>query len=263
MLADVARRIERDRGVVDVWRLEARDGALWACYGDLLHRVAGAHADISGPDELFEEIDTWVAFERPGGPGRLLDRDLQAMADWRARLAVQRPRYEAAAARVFLDIASTTELDLVWRIAVHETEVDWSAVHDRLPPEWLGAAGCGGVVAREVDGPDPSPEGPPTRPVDFPQLYLETRTSTGSGSDDVLTGADDLDGAVWDVAGTVQDLVMEEGGGAWPACPGHWHPMQPGHGVTGPVWRCPDDERVAVPIGQLVELWTSGDRANG
>ena len=261
-LADVARRIERDRGVAAPWRLEVEHGALRATYGGSSTVVAGPSSNGFSPEELFEEIDTWVAFERPGGPGRVLDRDLQAMADWRAWLAVQRPMYEAAAARVFVDIEATTSIDLGWRVAVHETEVDWSAFRGVLPSEWLATAGTGGIVGHEFDGPGPWPDGPPARSVAFPQLYLEIRTSSGSGSDEVVSGADDVDDAVWDVAGTVQDLVIEEAHGAWPACPGHWHPMTTGPGATGPVWRCPDDESVAVPIGRLVELRTPGHGAD-
>jgi hypothetical protein len=260
-LADAAHRVERDRGVVETWWLEARDGALWACYGGVVVRAAGEAADVSGAEELFEEIDTWVAFERPAGPGRVLERDLQAMAEWRAQLAVQQPRYEAAAATVFLDIAATTSIDLGWRVAVHEEEFDLSS-----PPPWVPAGSStavdppgAGVVGHELAGPGPWPAQPPTRSAPFPQIHLETRASSGRGSADHLGGADDLDDAVLDVAGTVQDLVIEEVHGAWPVCPGHWHPMAPGSTTAGPVWRCPDDQGVAVPIGHLVELTLSRD----
>ncbi|GAB4079300.1 hypothetical protein GCU67_14665 [Modestobacter muralis] len=258
-LADVAARIERDRGVADPWRLDVEHSLLWAQYGGTRIAVAGPDADVRSAEELFEQIDSWVAFERHAGPGQVLERDRQAVADWRAQLAVQQPRYQAATARVFLDIRATTTIDLGWRVAVHEEELDWAALRSQLPPELLGATEgtTGGIAGHEFVGPGPWPDGPPTRPVPFPQLYLETRTASGRGSDDVLDVATDLDDAVWEVAATVQDLVMEEVHGAWPACPGHWHPMQTGPSSSGPVWRCPADERVAVPIGRLVELVAS------
>ena len=55
-------------------------------------------------------------------------------------------------------------------------------------------------------------------------------------------------------------VVIEEVHGA---CPGHWHPMQTGPSAAGPVWRCPDDEWVAVPIGRLVELRAPDEGAPG
>ena len=256
-LAGAAARVQRDRGVDDPWQLGAADGSLWAWYGDFSVRVAGVHADMGGPQELFAEIDTWVAFDGSAGLGRVLERDLRAMTEWRAQLAVQQPRYEAAATLVFLDITATTSIDLSWRVAVHEEEFDLT-----FPPPCVPAASStaaadppgGRAVGREFAGPGPWSAYPPSRPAQSPQLCLETRTSSGSGSDDHLSGADDLDDAVLDVAGTVQDLVIEEVHGVWPACPGHWHPMAPGPTTAGPVWCCPDDQRIAIPIGRLVEL---------
>ena len=264
-LANAAERVERDRGVVEPWRLEVGYGRLWASYGGNSTAVAGPAPDVLDPQELFEDIDSWVAFERPGGPGRVLDRDLAAMAQWRAQLPALQRMWEEAASRVFLDVRTTTQAELDWRVAVHEEEVDWSRLPGGGPAQFVasGEGRVGGVIGHEFVGPDPWPDGPPTRPAAFPQIHLETRTSSGSGSDDHLGGADDLDDAVLDVAGTVQDLVIEEVHGAWPTCPGHWHPMQPGPSTDGAVWHCPDDDRVAVPIGRLVELLAPEEDAPG
>jgi hypothetical protein len=87
-LIGVTQRLREERGVDDPWRLTVGWGALWAEYGDRRLRVAVAGAELQGPDDLFDELDSWVAFDRNAGPGRVLDRDRQAMAEWRQRIPV-------------------------------------------------------------------------------------------------------------------------------------------------------------------------------
>jgi hypothetical protein len=74
-LKHVADRLAEERTVAEASDLTVAGGALWANYGELRIRVAGAGAEVTGQAQLFEEIDFWVGFERRAGPGRVLERD--------------------------------------------------------------------------------------------------------------------------------------------------------------------------------------------
>jgi hypothetical protein len=107
-LADVVRRLREERGVHDPARVTADSDALWVEYGDLRVVVAGAAPDVLDPEELFKEVDTWVAFDRIGGPGLVLDRDRAAIAEWRHRLPALQRFWQGIARRVFADVEATT-----------------------------------------------------------------------------------------------------------------------------------------------------------
>lgn len=241
-LADVARRMEQDRGVTEPWRLEVEHGRLVARFGGTSLVVAGPDPDVSDPAELFEAIDSWVAHERPGGPGRVLERDARRKAAWRSRVEAARLLWQAAIEPVLRDVRSTTSVLLDCRATVREDEVVWPGP----------SPGVGGVLGVEHPMGDPVWQ-PTTRPLDPPQLQIEILTADSSTMHGVPL-VDDVHEAVPDVADRVQDLVIEQVRVAWPACPRHGHPMAPGSTGAGPVWRCPDDAEVSVPIGRLVEL---------
>jgi hypothetical protein len=56
---------------------------------------------------------------------------------------------------------------------------------------------------------------------------------------------------VLDIAGQLQDDVIDEIWAAWPQCPGHEHPMSLGLQDGVPVWQCSGEGDFTVPIGRL------------
>jgi hypothetical protein len=229
-LAGAAARIREERGVEDPWRLTVGCGALWAEYGDLRMQVSGAGTGVPVLDGLFEDIDHWVAFERAAGPGRVLDRDERAMAEWRNRLPELQRFWEGIARRVFADVEATTDLRLPWQITVHEDEWDLR-----------GMPAGDGMWLRP--GTDPLPR----RPLAFPQVWLET-PHTGRG----LYATTHEDEALRHLADLVQEDVIDELHGAWPPCPRHAHPLEVASDDAGrAVWRCRTTPSLSVAVGAL------------
>lgn len=242
-LARVTTRLQEERGVEEPWRLTVGWGALWAEYGDLRLRVAGEGAELPSPDDLFAEIDSWVAFDREAGPGRVLDRDRRAMAEWRQRIPAVQQFWETVARRVFRDVEATTDLRLPWKVAVHEDEPDWSAfraaVEDGVDG---GITAVGGIWG--TDGPMPQPG---RRPLPFPQIWLET-PRTGRSLPEMADEAE----AIGYLADLVQEDVIGEVHGAWPECPRHPHPLQVVYtDPARPMWGCPTTADITVAIGEL------------
>lgn len=241
-LTNVRARLQQERGVNEPWQLTTGWGALWAEYGDLRLRVAGVGAEVTDQDDLFEQIDEWVAFDRAAGPGRVLDRDRQAMAEWRQQIPTLRQLWEEAARRVFRDVEATTDLQLPWKIEVHEDEPDWSAIHQRF----VGGGGIGGVVGGILPMDMPMPE-LPRRPLNFPQIWLEI-----GGHGRSLPAVNNEADATAHLADVVQEDVIEEVHGAWPPCPRHAHPLEVHYADAGrPMWSCPTTPDITVPIGEL------------
>jgi hypothetical protein len=217
-------------------------GALWAEYGDLRLRVAGEGVELTDPEDLFDEVDHWVAFERMAGPGRVLDRDGQAMAEWRQRIPAIRQFWEKVAGHVFRDVEATADLRLPWKVAVHEDEPDWPAIPDGVDS---GIGVVGGIVLTDMPMPQLG-----RRPLNFPQIWIETPHSGRS-----LPEMDDEAEATGYLADMVQEDVIEEIHGAWPKCPRHAHPLEVHYTDSGdPTWRCPKTPDIEVPIGELAGL---------
>lgn len=242
-LAGAAQRLRAERGVDDPWRLTVGWGALWAEYGDLRLRVAGEGAEPRAPDDLFDEIDSWVAFDRIAGPGQVLARDRQAMAEWRQRIPAVQQFWERVARRVFRDVEATTDLRLPWKVVVHEDEPDWSAIHaDLMDGVDGGIDAVGGIVL--MDKPMPQPG---RRPLNFPQIWLET-PRTGRSLPEMADEAE----ATGYLADLVQEDIIEEVHGAWPECPRHPHPLEVHYADSAhPMWRCPTTPDTTVAIGEL------------
>ncbi len=242
-LAGVTTRLQEERGVEEPWRLTVGWGALWAEYGDLRLRVAGEGAELSSPDDLFDEIDSWVAFDREAGPGQVLERDRQAMAEWRKRIPAVQQFWETVARRVFRDVEATTDLHLPWKIAVHEDELDWSAVRAAVNDGVDGGiTAVGGIFM--TDGPMPQLG---RRPLNFPQIWLET-PHTGRSLPEMADEAD----AIGYLADLVQEDIIEEAHGAWPECPRHPHPLEVVYTNSArPMWGCPTTPDITVAIGEL------------
>lgn len=209
-------------------------GVMWANYGDLRVRVAGADADPLTPAALLEEIDGWAAFDRASGPGKRLERDLEVIAEWRAAVPLLRRVYEDVAPRVFRDVQAAAGVVIPWRFAVDETELVWPRAEQ---------SGQQGLWVTE--GHMALPE----RTADFPQLVVELpHARIGLPRIDDLGDAED---AAATLAGLIQDEVIEEVHGAWPKCLRHEHPMMANQSPDGgAIWQCPQDATVTVPIGE-------------
>ena len=241
-LAGATMRLQDQRGVEEPWRLTVGWGALWAEYGDLRMRIAGEGVELIDPDDLFDELDRWVAFDRRAGPGRVLDRDRQAMAEWRQRVPGVRQFWEEVARVVFRDVEATTDLGLSWKVVVHEDEPDWPAIPDGVDG---GIGVVGGLVLMDMPMPQPG-----RRPLNFPQIWIET-PHTGRSLPEMGDEAE----AIGYLADMVQEEVIEEIHGAWPQCPRHPHPLEVHYPDSGhPTWRCPKAPDIGVSIGELAEL---------
>lgn len=231
-LAAIAERERLERGVDEPTRLTVGYGALWGYYGPIRIRLAGADADLEDEASLFEEIDFWVAFERPGGPGKRLERDQAVIDEWLGRLPSVQALWIDAAERVFRDVAATTRIRWNWRIAVHEDELVFPEAPDGVVGFWASEVPAGWT--------------PDRRQLALPQLWLE--------ADDWATSLPEPEGlvdAIAHVADQVQEAVMEELCTTWPSCPGHGHPLE--IEARGDVvhWACPQGSGFAVEIGAL------------
>jgi hypothetical protein len=236
-LDEIAERIESERGVRETSSLSSHHATLWVNFGDLRVRVAGSTAEVSNEAQLFGLIDFWVAFERRGTPGPLLDRDRDVIADWNARLPPAMALWAQAAAVVFADVEATTDIRWTWRVTLHEDEEDLSGLR--------GAVHQSGVHAVSVTQVPPGWK-PARRPLLLPELWLEAdsdATTLGVGAD--------LNEAIGFAAGCVQDWVMDEIGRAWPKCPRHQHPADLGNLRARPTWVCSLDGQLIADVGKL------------
>lgn len=231
-LGAVAQRELVERGVDEHIRVTVGYGALWGYYGPIRIRLAGQHAELRDVSDLFDEIDSWVAFDRPAGPGKRLDRDQAVMDAWRARLPDVQAIWHSAAQRVFDDVVATTPIRWEWRIAVHEDEVVFPDMPDGVMGIWASTHPAGWA--------------PDRRALALPQLWLEAGNWAVS-----LPEPDGATGAVVHVADKVQDEVMEELCTTWPTCPGHGHPLEIGVSEGVPTWVCPVGGAVRAEIGAL------------
>lgn len=236
-LDGVAERMRSERGISETASLSSHHAALWANFGDLRVRVAGPTAEVFDEAELFAVIDFWVAFERRGTPGVLLDRDQEVVAEWKARLPAEIELWRRATAVVFADVEATTDIRWAWKVTVHEDEDDWS----NFPGEDQEQGLHGLSVTQRPSGWEP-----PRRSLLLPELWLEAdkdATTLGVGYD--------LNEAIGFVAGCVQDWVMDDIQRAWPQCPRHHHPADLHNLDAAPAWVCPADGQLIADVGRL------------
>lgn len=233
-LARTAERQRADRDVDEPYTVTSAYGVLWVNYGPLRFSVAGADVEVTSEQQLSDQIDRWVAFERHGGQQNLLDRDRASIDEWRAALPTIQALYEQAARLVFRDLEVTTSLRWHWRVSVHEDE-------QPPPPFPSRATGTGIWISETEPGCQPS-----RRPARLPLLWLDT-DHFGTA---LTTGVRSVAEAVALVADAVQDTVIEEIHGAWPACPNHGHPLALG-GADGTSWTCPTTQLPVADVGGL------------
>lgn len=235
-LQAVAERERFERGVDEPIRMTVGYGALWGYYGPIRIRMAGQFAELRDEAELFDQVDSWVAFERRAGPGTRLDRDREVMDAWRARLPSLRTLWHDAAERVLRDVAATTQIRWNWCISVHEDE-------ERFPEV------PGGVTGMQI-AVHPNSWAPDRRQLPFPQLWLECAGNWAIA----LPAPDGLADAIVHVADKVREEVMEELCTTWPPCPGHGHPLEIDASRGSVTWVCPSRADVGVEIGSLTSL---------
>lgn len=243
-LAAAAERLRDERGIADPWHLTVDEGALLVEYGNRRLRVAGEGAELRGPEDLVEELDDWALLHRVDGPGRLLDRDRRAMAEWRERLPALQRFWDDVARHVFRDVEATTDLVPAWRIVVREDEEVFS--FPRLPGDVTsGMVSVLGIVFDdEGDGDLPRLE---RRPLLFPQVWLESPLTHR-----YLPALTDEADAIGYLAGELQDDIIEEIHGAWPQCPRHPHPLDVAWTDDDrPVWQCATTPDITVDVGRL------------
>jgi hypothetical protein len=230
----VADRVRTERGVVEPVRIEAGGASRYAYFGDLLIPLGSADG-VTDELRLFEEIDWWVAFEWRGDPPpQVLDRDHEAIAQWRSRLLAAQPLWQQAAELVFADVARTTSQRWEWRVTIRDTAPEWPAPN---------AAELGtGIRVTQARPPARRPQ----RRLQLPELRL-----VGNGWDQGLP--DDpanLAEAIVHLADVAQDRIIEETHRLWPRCPHHDHPLSIAP-ANGPAWICPTRRDVVAPVGEL------------
>jgi hypothetical protein len=243
-IESIAERERQDRGVDKAASVTSSHGHLWARYGKLRVTVAGPTADIHNETELFEYVDRWVAFQLIDDASRLLERDRDYIAQWRARLSAERHIWERAAAVVFADVDPTMSGYQHWRIELVEDERYWPRAHHEgddvevshrsshtmyfTPPGW--------------EAPEPT-----RRPLLLPHLALHidsnsTNLFVGSPKRPLTTEA-----AIETIAEWLQDAIIEDTRHAWPRCPRHEHPLD----LDGTTWTCPTDDAPVAEVGHL------------
>ncbi len=241
----VARRLRDERGVDEPVGVSSGYGALWVTFGERRVRVAGAGPDVDDEQELFEDLDSWVAFDRDAGPGRVLDRDRTAVAAVLDRMPVAQRLWSTAVQRVLVDLHATTNLTWNCTLVVLEDEPAW------MRPRPAGESRVPGLRVRV--GPIEEPTGPRTRsdmprPVWLPRLWLECDTGWGTTVDEE---EDDAEVICADAAGRIAGEVVDELWQAWPPCPRHSHLLEAAVSEGRACWTCPADDAVVAPVGAL------------
>ncbi|SDP15080.1 hypothetical protein SAMN05660199_03288 [Klenkia soli] len=155
--------------------------------------------------------------------------DPEGRAAWQAQIPGLRRFWEPVVARVLADVERTTSVDVTWSVEL----VEWQLDPEPSPGFWL----------------NPGPQPLPVRDVPFPSLQLRLLHQWFD-----LRVLDDAEEAAAELAGVLQDYVIEELPGAWPVCEGHAHPMQSDRTEDGAVWRCPVDPAGTTAIGCLTTV---------
>ncbi len=250
-----AARLREDRGVSDSWSVTNDSGGLWVTYDGIRVQV-GAGADITSEQGLFEEIDSWVAHERPAGPGRWLPRDAAAVreADHAARRCVA--WFQAAATRLAADLENAWGVSTVWQVTESQVDPSWPG-EERLPAMpldnevregiWGELVEVGAVVTGQ---PPPTPV---TGRVSWPEIRILMTAADGSGAGLTapyweLTGEDD---AVDELAVLFEDALMEEVWGYWPTCPAHDHALAITRVDGVATWWCSEAGQDLAAVGSL------------
>jgi hypothetical protein len=236
ILARIAAQERVERGVDEPISLVADDGDLLAHFGPVKFLVASSRDIDSLPDQddLFEQIDEWIVFERPAGPGVLLPRD-RAVIDARQRcLAISERAWPGLISLLVRDVEATTSLRVSWHLEPRDEE--------RVVPFHEAA-----TFVRFG--------GPPLakRKLLVPELCLVT-DRLGSFVLHDIDLDDRLEASLWlfaSLAEWVQQAVIDEVWGAWPVCSQHGHPLDVETAGGRVSWVCPQGSVAPIEVGSL------------
>lgn len=238
VLAEIAERERLDRDVLLRPFLRCDGELLWAHYDDdgPWDRVAGPGADLDA-DTLFERIDQWVAFERSPAPTVLVERDRTFIAEVRSRLTAAIPNLIRAVELASADVVATTVLRPQWQVVLHEV----GEMESPRSEAWERLVQMGRLPAREA--------------VRLPFVSLDNGHPESSQPLRALE-AMTVPHAVGTILSEIQDSMIDEVWGAWPACPMHGHPMEADcdnwDSDDNPVyWACPTTKSKITTIGSL------------
>lgn len=256
---DCAARLLAERGVSDRWSVTRESGRLWVNY-DRMRVQVGAGADVTTELELFEEIDSWVAHERPAGPGRWLQRDAAAVQEAGEAASRCVPWFRAAATRLAADLENAWGVVTTWEVTDSRTDLPWPG-EEQLPgwpPEdddrHVGLHGVWEttVVAQEATE-APAPQEPGSERVSWPEIKILMTAADGSGSGHSapywdLTSEED---AIDELAVLFQDALIEEVWGYWPTCPAHDFSLEMTRVEGVATWVCTEAGQVLTSVGSL------------
>jgi len=222
LTTQVVETINAERGVNLQWTVIEEDGVLKVSIDGYLITPDSR----GGPPSyrtIFDEVDEYVAFWREPAPRSFLPRDRDAILQELSTLTKRRLLWQEKADLIGSDVVRTTFLD--WRLSVylvsHRTGRPPPEFRDsRLLYQWWSYGGH------------------------LPRLALSWPT----GSVGLANMDDDEEDIVDHVAAVLRDEVSEEIHALWPTCP-----LDRSHQLLADValWRCPQDQRVQIPVGRL------------
>lgn len=190
-------RVGRERGLSLDFRLVNDSDTLWLEVEGFRVRLAGPYAEASNEEDLYELLDGWVAYNRPGGPGRWLDRDDRMLQERTQAIAVDEPHWYAANSDVWRDVLTTTSREYRWSL-------------ERVPVDTAS-----GLPVRKSDQ---RVVAPAVRP-DKLRLSLTITSSAGS-VEELLPELGDTPAYAWEViASMATSRLAEDSWLLWPRCP--------------------------------------------
>jgi hypothetical protein len=227
--------------------------SLWVNYDGFRVRV-GAGEDVTTEQELFDEIDIWVAHDRPGGPGRWLPRDAAAVEE--AYTAARRcvPWFEGAVARLAADLQNAWGKTTTWEVTLAPDDLPWPGFEGLpFPPLDHGLMGLWETVVSVQPATDPAPPADVDGRVGYPEIRIMMTSADGSGTGHTApfwepTSEED---AIDELASLFEDALIEEVWGYWPTCPAHDYELEITRIDGKASWVCSEAGQVLGPVGSL------------
>lgn len=257
--ADAARRcavrLLEDRGVSDSWSVTQESGSLWVNYDRLRVRVGDDSAEVTSEQELFEKIDSWVAHERPAGPGRWLSRDAAAVREEQQLAHRCIPWWRGAAVRLAADLKNAWGVATVWEVTESQVDLPWPGEDQLtvLPPDDEEREG---IWVTEIEPGEAATVPPPasaTGRMPWPEIKILMTAADGSGTGHTasyweLTSEED---AIDELATLFEAALIEELWGYWPTCPAHDFALAITRVDGVATWWCTEAGQPLTAVGSL------------